>query len=370
MTKVTGYIPTAEQLEAQKARRAAQAAEKADKKASKFGGKTITDPAGKFVSQPADVTIQKNKFGGVTITDPADVTIQKKQPIPIGESNVKPDIKPDVKKVLFSDIDQKPLFDFKPDIKPDGKQISLSDVKPNPLIDVKPDINPDINPDVNPDVKHDVKQDVKKSKGFMSKIRNVFKSKGGKIGLISAGIAAVIGAGVYLFNKLTGENTPEQTTPTLEPNKAEKPAAKPATPEEKPAPAAGDEKAKKPDEKSQAPATSDEKAEKPDEKSQAPIAGDEKAEKPEKTGAQETEKTEEKVSDDANTEYYIVKKNDCVWNIAKKHLKEMNSDPDYKPTNAEILKHTKELMSLNNLEYESDGYRVIIHPKDKLKLSA
>lgn len=341
MTKVTGYTPTAEQLEAQKARRAAQAAEKADKKASKFGGKTITDPAGKFVSQPVDVTIQKNKFGGVPITDPADLTVQKKQPIPIGESNVKPDIKPDVKKVPFSDIDQKPLFEFKPDVKPDAK----------------------------PDVKPDVKQDIKKSKGFMSKIRNGFKSKGGKIGLISAGIAAVIGAGVYLFNKLTGENTPEQTTPTLEPNKAEKPAAEPATPEEKPAPAAGDEKAKKPDEKP-APAAGEEEAKKPDEKSQAPATGDEKAEKPEKTGAQETEKTKEKVSDDANTEYYIVKKNDCVWNIAKKHLKEMNSDPDYKPTNAEILKHTKELMALNNLEYESDGYRVIIHPKDKLKLSA
>ena len=68
---------------------------------------------------------------------------------------------------------------------------------------------------------------------------------------------------------------------------------------------------------------------------------------------------------------YIVKKGDCVWNIAKQHLKDLHkSDPNYKPTDKEILEHTKELMKLNNLKYEADGYVVIIHPEDRLKLTA
>ena len=37
---------------------------------------------------------------------------------------------------------------------------------------------------------------------------------------------------------------------------------------------------------------------------------------------------------------------------------------------AEILKHTKELMELNQLEFEPDGYHVMIRPNDKLKLVA
>jgi len=50
-----GYVPTAEQVVAQQARRAAQAAEKAARKKLKYGGKTIADPArpGKFISQSA-----------------------------------------------------------------------------------------------------------------------------------------------------------------------------------------------------------------------------------------------------------------------------------------------------------------------------
>ena len=48
----------------------------------------------------------------------------------------------------------------------------------------------------------------------------------------------------------------------------------------------------------------------------------------------------------------------------------MNPDPNYKPTNAEILKHTQELMELNQLKFEPDGYVVLIRPNDRIKLVA
>ncbi len=68
---------------------------------------------------------------------------------------------------------------------------------------------------------------------------------------------------------------------------------------------------------------------------------------------------------------YTVVKGDCVWNIAKAHLKDLNKDKaDYEPTNLEILNHTLELMEINGLKFESDGYHVMIRPEDKLKLAA
>lgn len=248
MTKVTGYTPTPEQLEAQKA------AEEAARKASRFGGKTIPDPAnpGKYISQTAAETAAKA-----------------------------------------------------------GKQ---------------------------------VKPTGKTSKGLLSKIGKFFKGKGGKIGAISVGIAALISGGIYLFNKLTGKkDTPAQEeavtpTPTPEetPETPDTPVAPTPTPEETP-------------ETPVAP---------PAEQEDTPV------------NPPATATIEEEVPDNTVPKDYTVKEGDCVWNIAKQHLKDMNPDPNYKPSNAEILKHTKELMELNQLEFEPDGYHVMIRPKDKLKLTA
>ncbi len=123
-----------------------------------------------------------------------------------------------------------------------------------------------------------------------------------------------------------------------------------------------------------------------DDKDKAPVkAGDENQENPAVTPGKDDEdknvKPGDKKEDPAVTpgkddkgattsKDYEVKKGDCVWNIAKQHLKDLSGDPNYKPTNAEILKHTKELMKLNKLEFEDDGYRVLIYPKDKLQLTA
>ncbi len=100
-----------------------------------------------------------------------------------------------------------------------------------------------------------------------------------------------------------------------------------------------------------------------------------------KTPATEEEKKEAeevaKVNDAENKrepatvsgDEYEVVKGDCVWNIAKAHLKELNKDKaDYTPSNVEILRHTKELMEINDLHYEADNYVVIIEPGQKLKL--
>lgn len=160
------------------------------------------------------------------------------------------------------------------------------------------------------------KETTKKSGGFFSKVGKFFK-KAGKIGLIAGVIGGLIAGGVYLYNKLTGSKNAAPVPGEDEANIV----PQPVEPEDK--------------------KDKVEPAPKPEDKERKPVPKD-----------------------------YVVKEGDCVWNIAKKHLKELNPDPNYKPTNAEILKHTKELMELNQLEFEPDGYHVMIRPNDHLKLAA
>lgn len=179
---------------------------------------------------------------------------------------------------------------------------------------------------------------VKKESGFFSKVGKFFKGKGGKLA-IGAGIVALIGAGAaWIYNKVTGKDDEtaaktSQTPPAAQDNKAvEQPKEQtPVTP----------------------PVTDDK---------------DKKAENKDKT--EPTKPAEENPGNKPVPKDYVVKKGDCVWNIAKQHLKDLSNDPNYKPTDAEILKHTKELMALNKLEFEPDGYHVMIKPEDKLQLAA
>lgn len=177
---------------------------------------------------------------------------------------------------------------------------------------------------------------VKKESGFFSKVGKFFKGKGGKLA-IGAGIVALIGAGAtWIYNKVTGKD---------------------------------DETATK---ASQTPPAADKKTEQP--KEQTPVTPpvtddkDKKAENKDKT--EPTKPAEENPGNKPVPKDYVVKKGDCVWDIAKQHLKDLSNDPNYKPTDAEILKHTKELMALNKLEFEPDGYHVMIKPEDKLQLAA
>ena len=175
-------------------------------------------------------------------------------------------------------------------------------------------------------------------KNIGTKIGNFFKGKGGKATLIGLGIAALVGGAAWLFNKLSGKKSedaaPVKPNPTHVPGKED--PEKPVEP--------GKEYPEKPV------APGKEEPETP----VAPVPGKEDPEKPVNVVPKD----------------YEVKPGDCVWNIAKQHLKDLSNDPNYKPTNAEILKHTKELMELNQLVFEPDGYHVMIYPKQHLKLAA
>lgn len=63
---------------------------------------------------------------------------------------------------------------------------------------------------------------------------------------------------------------------------------------------------------------------------------------------------------------YSVKKGDNLWNIAKKHLQEINGGK--KPKNAEIAHHMQEIMTANGLKFAKDGITVLIKAGDVLKM--
>lgn len=100
----------------------------------------------------------------------------------------------------------------------------------------------------------------------------------------------------------------------------------------------------------------------------APVGGDsDKADKADKSDkADKADKAEDKANKTLPKDY-TVKKGDNVWNIAKKRLQELNGK---KPTDREIMNYTKKLLEENKLEYEADGYTVIIHSGDKIRYAA
>lgn len=327
MVKVS-YTPTAEQLAAQQARRQAQAAEKAARKAP-MGGRTVFDKKqGKYVSidmeavnaakaqrqaaaDAAAAAKKAGRYGGKTVPDPLNpgkYVSQSAAEVEAAAQGAKNTGNVAKKGGLFSKLGQG-------------------------------------------------------LKNIGTKIGNFFKGKGGKATLIGLGIAALVGGAVWLFNKLSGKKSedaaPVKPNPTHVPGKED--PEKPVEP--------GKENPEKPV------APGKEEPETP----VAPVPGKEDPEKPVEPGKEEPEKPvapvepgKEEPENPVNVvpKDYEVKPGDCVWNIAKQHLKDLSNDPNYKPTNAEILKHTKELMELNQLVFEPDGYHVMIYPKQHLKLAA
>ena len=215
-----------------------------------------------------------------------------------------------------------------------------------------------------------------------------YAKKGGKIGLALGLAAGVVALAKWGYDKFFGSDSSQETNPDVKADvptgDKKSPAQKPATPT--PATKTPEDKKtedKKPEDKK---AEGKQKTEKPKTKSNAPVktpvaVPSPKTEEPEETGnvkgsdkADESGKTDKTDKTDKNPETKVetgevhkVKLGDNVWNIAKKHLKEQNG---VKPTNAEILKHTKEIMELNGLEFEADEKLVIIKPGQELKLTA
>ena len=329
MTKVMGYQPTQEQLEAQKARREAQKAAK-EAKHSKTGNKTVFDKkAGKYISLDAATINQKkaekatkleeakkakeaSKTGSKTVFDKKAGKYISLDAATINQKKAEKAAKlEEAKKAKeASKFGGKTI----PDPHNPGKYISISADEVKQIYDNKIP---------------------KKSGGLFSKIGKFFKGKGGKAA-IGAGIVALLAAGgTWIYNKVSGKkddqpvNSNNNTTPTTPVAPTDSTEVKPPV---TPTPGGNDTTPNEPTD-------------------------------PVKPG--NNDNNNNNVPKD-----YVVKKGDCVWNIAKQHLKDLSNDPNYKPTDAEILKHTKELMELNKLQFEPDGYHVMIKPEDKLKLVA
>lgn len=198
-----------------------------------------------------------------------------------------------------------------------------------------------------------------------------FLKKGGKIGVA----LLVIGGLFYGIKKLFGGGDDDKKTQANTPVQEQKDTPAPADKTKKPAKGSDGETAPAPvgsDSPTQ-PAKGEEKADdkaKPADKKDpakatpAPVSGDEKETK-ESDKADKPDKAEDK--NRALPKNYTVKKGDNVWNIAKRRLQEMNGK---KPTDREIMNYTNELLKLNKLEYEPDGYTVIIHKGDNIEYAA
>ena len=220
-----------------------------------------------------------------------------------------------------------------------------------------------------------------------SKIGSIFGTKGGKIGLAVAGGAALIGGSIFLYNKLSGSKSGSDLS--SDPNKkighvtivkAEE-EDKDKKAEDKSVPNKKDEEKVEPDQKDGEKVPPNKK----DDGKLGPNKDDNEKVGPNKkddgkvptSKKDDDDSVEPKSNDDGNAKpnrqpkYHTVVKGDNVWNIAKAHLREMNKkDPNYRPTNAEILEHTKELIAANKLHFEPDNYHVMIRPGDRLVLEA
>lgn len=201
-----------------------------------------------------------------------------------------------------------------------------------------------------------------------------FLKKGGKIGAA----LLVIGGLFYGIKKLLGGGDDDKKTQANTPVQEQKDTPAPADKTKKPAKGSDGETTPAPvgsDSPTQ-PAKGEEKADdkaKPADKKNpakatpAPVSDDENKEDKvdKKDNADKADKAEDK--NRALPKNYTVKKGDNVWNIAKRRLQEMNGK---KPTDREIMNYTNELLKLNKLEYEPDGYTVIIHKGDNIEYAA
>ena len=184
-----------------------------------------------------------------------------------------------------------------------------------------------------------------------------FLKKAGKWGAIALAIGGLLYGGYKLLCGKKDDKA-EQTTQTPNPEAPTKPEDKtnPAKPAN-PAPGAKDTGKTNPDDKTKV--------------VPAPVGGDsDKADKADKADKSDKADKADKAEDKANKTLpkdYTVKKGDNVWNIAKRRLQELNGK---KPTDREIANYTKKLLEENKLEYEADGYTVIIHSGDKIKYAA
>ena len=170
-----------------------------------------------------------------------------------------------------------------------------------------------------------------KSTGFLSNVKNAMKGKKGKVALIAAGAAVLLGIGIKACNGSDDKKAATQELPSV-------PEAKPETPV--------DTVAKQPEQ---------------------PVKTEQPA-KPEQPVAEKPEPTEQ-----PETEEYIVKKGDHFWGLAERKLKEAHKDePDYKPTDKEIFKLAEKIMKDNNFKLDENHWfpDPMLMPGDTIRIAA
>ena len=188
------------------------------------------------------------------------------------------------------------------------------------------------------DIADDVAKGAKqtKSTGFFSKVGNAMKGKKGKVALIAAGAAALIGGGIALFGGKKDEKVPQQQPglPAPGPVEPETPAATPANPTDT-------------------------------------VSADTVPEQPTPVVTLPQPEPEPVVDQEPEYEEYTVKKGDHFWGLAKQELIEAHKDDsNYKPTDKEILELAEQIMKDNKYGFDDDHWYPdpMLMPGDKLKL--
>ena len=191
----------------------------------------------------------------------------------------------------------------------------------NPL-EQKPQAQAELNPQASIEAKP--KSKVKaKSTGFLSKVKNAMKGKKGKAALIAAGAAVLVGAGIALFAG-KDDKTVNNEKVLPQPTHDEEPIPSDTVPEQQPV---------------------------------EPVVP--------------TPQPEPVIEPEPEYEEYTVKKGDHFWGLAKKELIEAHKDdPNYKPSDKEILELAEQIMEDNNYGFDDNHWYSdpMLMPEDEIRI--
>ncbi len=195
-------------------------------------------------------------------------------------------------------------------------------VKPQVAAESKPQVAAEPKPQASIEAKPKPKVKAK-STGFLSKVKNAMKGKKGKAALIAAGAAVLVGAGIALFAG-KDDKTVNNEKVLPQPTHDEEPIPSDTVPEQQPV---------------------------------EPVVP--------------TPQPEPVIEPEPEYEEYTVKKGDHFWGLAKKELIEAHKDdPNYKPSDKEILELAEQIMEDNNYGFDDNHWYSdpMLMPEDEIRI--